>query len=330
MPKAKVAIFSLSEDLHAHIVTDTLRRAGHSCHLVFTDQLATSHRLSWFGPQCEARIQDVNGKPFNVSDLTSIWWRRVNAPLKNLPDFDDDAAKKLVPNECRAALLGTLMSSFSGRWVNDPSAEVRADNKLVQLKVAKAAGFTVPDTLVSSEPDAIRRFVEEQGGHAIVKVVRGLSDFSVPARMVTSSELTDDASLSACPSIWQTAIEGEEHLRIHVFGKRMLAVHIRSNHLDWRPDLSVPMSEYALTERLETLCRRLLQELGLVMGVIDIKLTPQGAPVFLEINPQGQFAFMEALTKAPLGEMMAECLTETALAHGNRTIRQTPRAAYAL
>ena len=49
-------------------------------------------------------------------------------------------------------MLGTLRTAFRGRWVSDPEATRRAENKLVQLVAAKAAGFRVPRTLVSNDP----------------------------------------------------------------------------------------------------------------------------------------------------------------------------------
>ncbi|WP_439400499.1 hypothetical protein ACRQ5Q_44180 (plasmid) [Bradyrhizobium sp. PMVTL-01] len=51
--------------------------------------------------------------------------------------------------------------------------------------------------------------------------------------------------------------------------------------------------------------RDTLHELGLVMGIFDVKLTDDDEPVFLEVNPQGQFLFVEALCDLPLADIFA-------------------------
>jgi hypothetical protein len=46
------------------------------------------------------------------------------------------------------------------------------------------------------------------------------------------------------------------------------------------------------------------------MGVFDVKLRPDGEPVFLEVNPQGQFLFVEGMSDMPLGEAFAEFVVD--------------------
>lgn len=306
---AHVAIFSHAQDLHGHLVADRLRCAGHVCHLVATDQMAYSDSMSWYSHQSNGGIKDIDGARVNLAQLSAVWWRRSMGAMHALEDADAEA-KALIPGECRSALLGALFSDFSGRWVNDPAAEIRGDNKLVQLAAARAAGLAVPNTLVSAQPESIRSFVVDQGGQAVVKVVRGTAAFSVPARKVTAADLLDDDALKACPAIYQEIITGNSHLRIHVFGSSVYAVRIESPHLDWRPDLNVPMQLVSLPPKLQKILVGLVTSLGLAMGIIDAKLAADGGLVFLEINPQGQFAFIEGLTGVPLSAHMADFLAE--------------------
>jgi hypothetical protein len=44
------------------------------------------------------------------------------------------------------------------------------------------------------------------------------------------------------------------------------------------------------------------------MGIVDMKLAPDGEPVWLEVNPQGQFLFLEGLCGMPLTEIFADFL----------------------
>ena len=44
------------------------------------------------------------------------------------------------------------------------------------------------------------------------------------------------------------------------------------------------------------------------MGIFDVKLTDDDEPVFLEVNPQGQFLFVEGLCGIPLADAVADFL----------------------
>jgi glutathione synthase/RimK-type ligase-like ATP-grasp enzyme len=52
----------------------------------------------------------------------------------------------------------------------------------------------------------------------------------------------------------------------------------------------------------------LMQNLGLVYGAIDLRLTPDGQYVFLEINPAGQFLFVEKATGQRISAALAHAL----------------------
>ncbi|WP_211211723.1 hypothetical protein [Gilvimarinus chinensis] len=306
----KIAIFTLSEDLHGYLVAEQLSLLGHQCHVVHTDSLAGTSWIKWYSESSgQTRLKDSCDNYFSPSELHSVWWRRVNAPQVNAADFGDLAAQKLVTGECREALLGCLLSSFRGRWFNDPRMEVAADNKLLQLQVAKKIGLEIPATLVSSDASAIKQFVHDCNGQAIVKVVKGIANFSVPTRCVTEPDIAKEKSLLACPAVWQEIVPGREHYRIHVFGRNVIAAKIVSDKLDWRPDLEVPISAFELPQEVSNLCQKLIKVLGLEMGIVDMKIGANGKPIFLELNPQGQFAFIEAITGIPLAKYMAECLS---------------------
>ena len=51
-----------------------------------------------------------------------------------------------------------------------------------------------------------------------------------------------------------------------------------------------------------------MHELNLVFGTIDLKITTGGEYVFLEVNPQGQFLYVEILTGMPITSAVAKLL----------------------
>ena len=70
------------------------------------------------------------------------------------------------------------------------------------------------------------------------------------------------------------------------------------------------MRPWLVPHNVHATVRGVLDKLGLAMGVIDIKEDPNGELVWLEVNPQGQFLFLEPLTGLKLTNHFADFLIE--------------------
>jgi glutathione synthase/RimK-type ligase-like ATP-grasp enzyme len=298
MRQARAAILTVRGDLHAHVIRKALAdRYGVACAIVETDTLPASGGLTWAsdGPY-PPTLPASTGELLDVEALDVIWWRRVNSPLR-LPAATTEALHvDLITNDCRAALLGLVENAFGGAWVNDPAATRRAENMLVQLRVAQRAGFRIPQTLVSQDPEQIRRFCAALDNRVVLKAVKGTTKTPVMTTMVTESLLAAAGALRLAPAIYQECIPGTRHLRVSCFGDGVHAALLEAEALDWRGDLNIPFRREHLDADLEARLRAVLRALGLRMGIFDLKLTAAGEPVWLEVNPQGQFLFVEGLT----------------------------------
>jgi glutathione synthase/RimK-type ligase-like ATP-grasp enzyme len=103
--------------------------------------------------------------------------------------------------------------------------------------------------------------------------------------------------------------------RLTVVGGRMLAaaIHARSSaaELDWRADQQA--LAYETVEAPAEVAggvARLMAALGLRFGALDFLVTHEGEWVFLEINPNGQWAFVEQATGLPIAAAIAEALSD--------------------
>lgn len=99
-------------------------------------------------------------------------------------------------------------------------------------------------------------------------------------------------------------------------GRRMFAaeIHARSEtaQLDWRADYA--HHEYRATEvPAETAAGvlRLLDWFGLSFGALDFVVTPAGDWVFLEVNPNGQWGWIETETGLPITAASCDYLEGT-------------------
>jgi glutathione synthase/RimK-type ligase-like ATP-grasp enzyme len=179
---------------------------------------------------------------------------------------------------------------------------------LLQLETAASLGWQAPPTLVSQDPARIREFcLKAPNGEIVVKALgatRGRTTASVAARW----EDLEQADLGLCPTVYEHRIPGDRHLRINCFGERVEAFRIETPIMDWRRDHTAAISHVDLDSETSARARALVERLGLAMGVIDAKLLDDGSSCFLEVNPQGQFLFLQAATGVDLVDACAEFL----------------------
>lgn len=312
----RVAIVTLAGDLHAYVIRRQLQEAhGVDVAIIASDSLSAAGGLTWTNTRFDSEAPDLalpteDGGSVAIRDLDLVWWRRCHGK-PTVPDaVTDPQLRKLVVKDNRAALRGTLLSAFTGTWISDPYATERAQNKLLQLTVAREVGLTVPRTLVSTDPTAVRDFTRAHGGTVIAKTLTGLLGTSLQAGRVTIDSLGDDDEITVSATVYQEEVPGTDHLRVMVFGDAVHTARIRSRELDWRLANDMEVEPVPMDPRLEDALREVTRRLGLRMGVFDLKVRPDGHPVFLEVNPQGQFLFVEGMSDMPLGEAFAQFVVD--------------------
>src|SRR5262249_34906187 len=148
--------------------------------------------------------------------------------------------------------------------------------------------FRVPRTLVSQSRTEVMDFIDEVG-RCIVKPVLGANGPLMFTQFIDKPAGLSEEAFHACPAIYQEYIPGSHHVRLNCFGDRFYAGLIQTDDLDWRPNLNVPIRTWEVPQWIADLTTNTLGRLGLRMGIVDLKLTPSGEPVWLEVNPQGQF-----------------------------------------
>ncbi len=202
-----------------------------------------------------------------------------------------------------------------------------AYNKLHQLAVAGQLGFTVPRTLVTNSPKRFIEFYEECGSRVVSKHTALLpkardgeecKGFTYPVHRRNAAGCQ---SIRYAPVIFQEEVPKKLELRVTVVAAKVFPAAIRSQESrflrhDWRHyhdfGESKYYSAYTLPEKIERLCVRLVETLGLCFGAIDLIVTPSDEYVFLEINPNGQWLWIEEFTGLPIGDAVAELLIQGA------------------
>jgi glutathione synthase/RimK-type ligase-like ATP-grasp enzyme len=314
-----VVLFTDKGDLAADLLILELGRLGVQHSRVNLEEFPETTRMAWTID--ETRLFD----PFEANGLEwdsigSAWFRR-------LPRRSGRAAEQtreideFVSRESRQFLLGVLLDS-DWLWVNHPSSVARSENKLVQLRSARRVGFAIPATLVSNDVDSIRRFAagrKEVIAKALVGgVVRvGEADCAIFTTRLGPRDLEEDAALSAAPSIYQELVRPALDLRVTVVGRNVFAASIEpvgatTSAVDWRehPSSCLRYARYDLPNAVESRCVQLVETMGLSYAALDLLITPRREVIFLELNPSGQWGWLEQSIDVPITRSIARMLAE--------------------
>jgi glutathione synthase/RimK-type ligase-like ATP-grasp enzyme len=251
----------------------------------------------------------------DFSAVHAVWWRRPQAV--NLSSVTNSDAYTFTANEWQEA-IGGLWQLIDVRWMNQPARDEVASRKAYQLRVAAEMGLAVPRTLITSDPDRARAFIEAHGlGKTIFKTFSATHAIWRETRVVRKDEFDILDTVRLAPVIFQEYVPAEVDLRVTVVGGRIFPAAIYSQDTDYPVDfrMSLGQARTETTELPTEVADRLMAlmgRLGLIYGAIDMRRTPEGEHVFLEINTAGEFLFIEERTGQPISRAIAEWLARPA------------------
>lgn len=278
----------------------------------FPRTLSLSARIGT-GQQWSGRIT-TSSRRFDPGSARSLWLRRPGR--YSFPNMDA-ATAKYAHAQAEAGLGGILRAMHDCLYVNHPAAHQAASVKPVQLDVASRAGFTIPDTFITSDPAAAREFCAAQPSiHKPLGPTLWQPDedqmFMVDVSEADAAGL--DETVGTTAHLFQARVPKRHDVRLTVIGDRMIPVVIDSGGvLDWRT--TYDGNTYRVLQELpgdvEQAVKWFMTELGLVYAAFDFAVDRDGRWWFLEANTAGQFAWMEKPTGCPLTAMMADFLART-------------------
>jgi glutathione synthase/RimK-type ligase-like ATP-grasp enzyme len=206
-----------------------------------------------------------------------------------------------------------LWDSITTFWISRPENIARASRKIRQLQVADRIGFQIPNTFITSNTESAARFLGSIGSKAITKVLTSDPKMGIVTQLIDETFLDNLGGLKIAPSILQPLLTKKVDVRITVVGEQVFSVAIDSQKdcetaADWRHPKIVERNRHVihrLPPELEDKCRQIVSEFGLAFGAIDLVLNEAGDYVFLELNPNGQWLWLQRLTGVPIAEAIA-------------------------
>jgi hypothetical protein len=302
-------------DIHAHAVRYQVEQLGGSGRVVdiqaFTKQYDLTGHLGQDATTCSLRDRQ-GGADLDLSEVTGLWWRRPFPLGQNRKRSTIDDVEAAVISERRSAVMGSL-DAFVPNAFNNPGRSQAATHKPTQLLRARELGLVIPETLITSNPDEARNFIESLDGDAIYKMFNGTSLGAFGTRHVQETDLEHLDRLSFCPVIFQRFVKGSFDLRVLVIGDKVFAGRIEyDDPAEVYDSRFVPtqVSPHVLPPEVEERLVRLVQSFGLVYSAIDLRFSDELGYVFFESNPEGQFLWIEVEADLPISREIALRLLE--------------------
>ncbi len=303
-----ILIVAPRDDAHARCVAQDLEKRGKAFRFVDSSRLARDGRLEFrAGQHSGSTWTCVDGQPIALDTVDTVWHRRRFLPpvAAGLPISD----QQYFQREWTEMISGVFASLDCAWFVNDPDRQ-NAAVKPLQLRLAEKLHLRIPDTLITNDPSAAVAFIERHRQRVVHKTLAPPRHRFLPTKAWSESDRDVLDNLVLAPTIFQETVTDCRELRITVIGDQVFAAefHPAVGLIDGRLDLQTPYRPHTLPHDLSRRLLALVRQLGLVFSTIDMKLTDEGEYVFLELNPMGQYLYIEILAGLPLTAAMAELL----------------------
>ncbi|MBX2861696.1 MAG: hypothetical protein KTR14_10715 [Vampirovibrio sp.] len=278
----------------------------------------------------------------DLTKIKTIWNRTPGIP--KAPENTSNLFKNYIELESSSFLKSLPLLTPQVKWLPDPIHQEIANYKPYQLDIAVSVGLSIPHTLIGNDRKSAIKFLEDhsfvilkgqQKGTATSElpvlqklfqwVKNKITDSNsekinvtvVPSQKFCSTNLLENIHhLQACPVNLQSYIPKQFELRITIVHKQVFACAIYTQgsdvpeaHVDFRKYVDYLHHEaYTLPADIEEKCLLLMEKLRLDFGCIDMIVTPENEYVFLEINPNGQWLWIEEKTGLPIAKAIADYL----------------------
>lgn len=275
--------------------------------------------FSYDANSIESSYFEISTQRVYMKDITVVWHRKFGFlkdyeakldSVRDLTDFLYDEFKSL-----RELILSLLEDK---KWLYKRSLK---KSKLEVLNIAKRMGLEIPKTIITTERDKLKSFLEQNNNSIITKPIAEAMNVKLENSTIALStkkvETVKDLNKNFSPSLFQEYIEKEIELRVfYIMGRcYTMAIFSQSNPqtkvdfraYDWEnPNRFIP---YQLPLQLEMKIDSFMKKLQLNTGSIDIiKSSKNGKYYFLEVNPSGQFGMTAFPCNYPLHKIVAQNL----------------------
>jgi hypothetical protein len=314
-----ILILSNKWDISVDFVVYELKKRDRQFLRINTEDLF-SEIASIFLPDFKIFISKQQQIKELIGSINVIWNRRPGRVFDSiLNEKKPSLATQEYVNNQWYTWLEALQLIPDITWINHPQKNDSMENKIQQLLLADKIGFSIPDTLISNNPKEVKNFIESNGGSVVAKALfsplieEPEMDYFIFTNQISLDTLGVDEEIEICPTIYQQNLSPKKDYRVTVIGEEVISAKIEDDisnvqNIDWRESKSgLSFVQCKLPKDIEENCRKIVQSGGLLFGSIDL-VEYKGDYYFLEINPNGEWGWLEKPNNIPIAEKITELL----------------------
>jgi len=309
-----ILLVTNKRDITSDYIVMELKKRGVQYFRLNTEDLTTSFSIMSDESFMDWKI-DIYGKTLKGCDIGAAYFRRPGNP--EVPSYITDRnVIDYIQGEWNS-FLKSLYARLEGFWFSSPTNIILAEDKPKQLVIAKKLGFNIPESIITNSPGEVKEFKDHY--NAVGKPLRQALFVSNDNESVIFTNRLgklgerDSSSISLVPIIVQREVVKKFDVRVTVVGEKVFPVAIYSQsyeetEIDWRKGSRTDLKheKIELESSLINKCIDLVKSLNLRFGAIDLICDKDDNYWFLEINPNGQWAWIENQTKLPIASSIAD------------------------
>ncbi|MFA5292065.1 MAG: hypothetical protein WC496_03430 [Phycisphaerae bacterium] len=254
--------------------------------------------------------------------ITTILLRRPK-PVK-VYKIDDIYSERHAAGEWSEAIEGFLAHVEEKRWINHPARNSEASHKIEQLSRSKSYGLNIPRTVITNNISEAKKFIHSENNSVIVKPLNSgyierespEKDTIIYTRQLKKEDYPFLEGIEFCPVLFQEMIPKVVDVRLTMLDGIIVATGIRAVEVDGNQRLDIRRNNMSDVEYLplkvpdnvSISVRSLIRSYGLRFATLDFGVTKSGEWFFFEINPNGQWAWLDLYGKTDIASVFIKQL----------------------
>ena len=204
------------------------------------------------------------------------------------------------------ASLGSLFRGLECQWVNSIESLNNARYRIHQLQKIRAQGIRVPEIIVSNDFRRVQAFFSMTEEKLLYRPSGwNNSNWNVGQIDDIGRHISD---LPGTPVEYQENIPGDE-VRAYVIGDSVFAGVVESAEADFTGTMGGHyIRPVELPQEAKRTCLTAAVTLGLVFCSVEMRITPEGEFVVVDVDANPMFMHFEQTTRLPISDRLVELL----------------------
>ncbi len=324
----KIISITCEKDFHTSAVRNNLQNMGEDLIVLERENYGTKWVFSSLSSPNKFNIYlEMENNVYELNEIGAFWNRCEFSYNSNDKNFSPDSSyiniqKTIHVNSILKYISESVpsMNKLQSNWI--------ANSKLIQAEVAKSFGLLIPETFQGgSELIADRYLAINKNNKICIKALEAIhlnlaekGTYAHYTSLFKSRPKDELTSLRMCPVILQNFLDKDLEMRITVIDEKVFTASIDTKkasedakvdwrHYDWA---NTPFCSFDLPITIQEKLIKMNRHLDLVYGAYDLIKTTSGEFYFLEVNPQGQWLWIEDLTGLEISKSIARWLFKAA------------------